>query len=464
MQALNRFLSALVGVVLVWFVASSCRLVLAAPSPDETIKAIDRIASEDIDKKKVASYAVGVMKDGRLILARGYGFADLENDVPATAETVYRLGSITKQFTAMAILQLAEQGKLSVDDELTRFLPDYPLAGHKVTIHQLLNHTSGIRSYTSQKDFMKRARQDFSHDELLAVFKNEPFDFDPGTKWLYNNSGYYLLGLIIEKASGQSYEKYLDEHIFRPVGMSATRYGHLRPLIRHRAMGYKPFIGGLINDDPLSMDAPGAAGALVSTVLDLLKWHQALEAGDLLSSASYEAMYRETTLADGRTRPYGYGWGVGQLASHRKLSHGGGINGFSTMIARYPDERLAVIVLSNTAGADTGGVERRIAKFVLGVEDKPVVDLPTDAELLERFTGKYQLTEGEIEITAEDGKLFAKPPGQARDRLKYQGDQTFVSAKKAEIRIQFMPPTGRADGFELDIEGQKLTAKRVAEP
>ena len=462
MHASTRSLPALAGLILTLTLAVLCRTAPAAPSPDEIIKAADRIASEDIDKKKVASYAVGVLKDGRLILARGYGLADLENDVPATAETVYRLGSITKQFTAMAILQLAEQGKLSVDDELTKFLPDYPLAGHKVTVHQLLNHTSGIRSYTSLKDFFKRARGDFSHDELLALFKNEPFDFDSGTKWSYNNSGYYLLGLIIEKASGQSYEKYLDEHIFRPVGMRATRYGHLRPLIRHRAMGYKPSGGNLINDDPISMDAPGAAGALVSTVLDLLKWSQALEAGDLLSSASYEAMYRATTLADAKKQPYGYGWGLGQLGTHRKLSHGGGINGFSTMIARYPDERLAVIVLANTAGADAGGVERRIAKFVLGVEDKPILDLPTDAELLERFVGKYQLTEGKVEITIHDGKLCVTPQGQARDTLKYQGDQTFVSSKNVEIRIQFTPPTGKAEGFDLDMAGQKLSAKRAA--
>jgi CubicO group peptidase (beta-lactamase class C family) len=363
----------------------------------------------------------------------------------------------------MAIMQLAEQGKLSVDDELTKFLPDYPLAGHKVTVHQLLNHTSGIRSYTSQKDFMKRARLDFSHDELLTEFKNEPFDFDPGTKWSYNNSGYYLLGMIIEKASGQSYEKYLDEHIFRPVGMSATRYGHLRPLIRHRAMGYKPSGGNLINDEPLSMTAPGAAGALVSTVLDLLKWHQALEAGDLLSSASYEAMYRATTLADGKKQQYGYGWGLGELGAHRTLNHGGGINGFSTMIARYPDDRLGIVVLTNTAGADAGGVERRIAKVVLGVEDKPVVDLPTDAELLGRFVGKYQLDRGTVEISIDEGKLYVKPQGQARDPLKYQGDQTFVSTRNAEVRIQFTPPSGRAEGFDLDLAGQKLSAKRAAE-
>jgi CubicO group peptidase (beta-lactamase class C family) len=429
--------------------------------PDGTIEAIDRIAAQDIDQKKVASYAIAVVKDGRLLLARGYGMADLENDVPATAETVYRLGSITKQFTALAVMQLAEQGKLSVDDELTRFLPDYPTAGHKVTVHHLLNHTSGIKSYTSTKDFFKRSRQDFSHDELLALFKSEPYDFEPGAKWRYNNSGYYLLGMIIEKASGQKYEKYLEDHIFRPLGMSATRYGHLRPLIRHRAMGYKPYFGKLINDDPLSMDAPGAAGALVSNVLDLVKWHQALEEGKLLSSASWEAMYRPAKLADGGTRPYGYGWGLGELAGHRTYSHGGGINGFSTMIARYPDDRLAVVVLSNTAGANTGGVGNRIARHILKIEDKPIVDLPIDEELSKRVVGKYQTDESTIEIKAEEGKLFALRDGRLKDQLKYQGQREFVSTRNAEMRFKFVPPEGQAEGFDIEVQGHKLSAKRT---
>src|SRR5262249_35630585 len=203
------------------------------------------------------------------------------------------------------------------------------------------------------------------------------------------NSGYYLLGLVIEKASGENYATYLENHIFKPLAMSATRYGHMRPLIRHRAMGYKNLLGQLVNDDPMSMDAPGAAGGLVSNVLDLIKWHQALEAGELLASASSEAMYRPTKLADGSTRPYGYGWGIGALAGHRKLSHGGGINGFSTMIARYPDDRLAVIVLSNTAGANTGAVERDIAKVMLQIEQKPPADPPTPAAPITELPGTY---------------------------------------------------------------------------
>ena len=159
----------------------------AAAVPEGAIAAIDRIASEGIDQHKVASYAVGVVKDGQTVLARGYGFADLENDTPASAETIYRLGSITKQFTAMAIMLLVEEGKLSVDDEITEFFPDYPTGGRKITIRNLLNHTSGIKDYTRSKDFGKLSRQDLSHDELTALFKNEPFDFEPGTRWGYSN-------------------------------------------------------------------------------------------------------------------------------------------------------------------------------------------------------------------------------------------------------------------------------------
>ena len=217
------------------------------------------------------------MKDGRLVLARGYGYADLENSVPANAETVYRLGSITKQFTAMAIMQLAEQGKLSVDDELTKFLPDYPLAGHKVTVHQLLNHTSGIKSYTSTKDFFSARGRISRTTNCWRLFKDEPFDFEPGAKWRYNNSGYYLLGMIIEKASGQTYAEYLEEHIFQASG-------HERHALRPYAAADSSSRHGLrYRRAAMSQRRPDQHGrarrrrALVSNVLDLIKWHQALE-------------------------------------------------------------------------------------------------------------------------------------------------------------------------------------------
>lgn len=429
--------------------------------PAGAIDRIDAIVREGL-AKQVASYSVAVVKDGRLVLARGYGYADLENSVPAVAETVYRLGSITKQFTAMAVLQLAEQGKLQLDDELTKYLPDYPLGERKVTIAQLLNHTSGIKSYTSRPGFFRTARMDHTHEQMLALFKDEPFDFEPGARWLYNNSGYYLLGMVIEKASGQGYGEYLTEHIFQPLGMHATRYGHTRPLIPHRAQGYKRVLGQIVNDDPISMTAPGAAGALVASVLDLVKWHQALEAGDLISSASYEAMYRPTTLADGKVQQYGFGWGLGELSGHKRLSHGGGINGFSTMIARYPDDRLAVIVLSNTAGAPAGGIEAQIARVMLGIKEEPVVDLPIDKELLESLVGTYELPELKLQVTADDGKLYVASDRQPRDRLQYQGEQRFVPASRTEVSFKFQIVDGKVTGLEIDAAGDKLSAKRAA--
>jgi CubicO group peptidase (beta-lactamase class C family) len=441
--------------LLAWLTAARAEFV-----PADAIERIDVVVREGLDKK-ISSFAVAVVKDGRLVLARGYGYADLENSVPATAETVYRLGSITKQFTSMAVMQLAGQGKLSVDDELTKFLPDYPVAGHKVTVHQLLNHTSGIKSYTSLRGFFKTARQDLSHDEMLALFKDEPFDFEPGDKWKYNNSGYYLLGLVIEKASGQSYADYLTEHIFRPLGMHATRYDGLRPLIPHRAQGYKRARGEIVLDEPISMTAPFAAGALVSNVLDLVKWHQALEAGDFLTSASYDAMYRPTTLRDGRVENYAYGWGTGALVGHRKLSHGGGINGFSTQIARYPHDRLAVIVLSNTAAAPVGRVEARISKLMLGIDDPPIVDVPADESLLRPLVGGYELMEGKVQITIEEGKLHAQLPGRSREPLKYQGEYRFVSGSNEDVRFTFRLVDGKVAGLDLEIDGQTLTAKRI---
>lgn len=438
-----------------------CPAAAATPVPPGAIDRVDTIVREGLEKH-VASYSVAVVQDGRLVLARGYGFADLENSVPAVAETVYRLGSITKQFTSMAVMQLAEQGKLKLDDELTKFLPDYPTAGHKVTITQLLNHTSGIKSYTSLPNFFRTARMDHSHEQMLALFKDQPFDFEPGARWLYNNSGYYLLGMVIEKASGQSYSEYLTEHIFQPLGMHATRYGHTRPLIPHRAQGYRSVFGEIVNDDPISMTAPGAAGALVSTVLDLVKWHQALEAGDFISSASYEAMYRPTTLADGKVQQYGFGWGLGELSGHKKLSHGGGINGFSTVISRYPDDRLAVIVLSNTAGAPAGSIEAQIARMMLGIKEEPVADLPIEKGLLETLAGTYEMAEMKLKVTADDGKLFVSSPLAERDRLQYQGEQRFVSSARNEIRLKFQLSDGKATGVEIDMAGDKMSGKRVA--
>jgi CubicO group peptidase (beta-lactamase class C family) len=250
--------------------------------------------------------AVLAVKNGKIILRKGYGMANLELGIPIKPEMVFRIGSITKQFTAVAIMKLVEEGKLSVTDDIKKYLPDYPTHGHKITIHHLLNHTSGIKSYTSMPDWPPLMRKDMTLKELIDFFKNQPMDFAPGERFLYSNSGYILLGAIIEKVSGKSYEAYMDENIFKPLNMSGSYYGSPSRIIPLRAFGYEKDKSQITNASYLSMTQPYAAGSLLSTVDDLHRWYQALEAGKVLSQKSLEQMYTPTKLNNGKTQNYGY--------------------------------------------------------------------------------------------------------------------------------------------------------------
>lgn len=429
-------------------------------SPEAFAQA-DQLIRDFVTAEKTAGVSFAVVHDGHLALEGGHGFADRENDVRANAETVYRLGSITKQFTATAIMQLVEQGKLSLDDELTKFLPDFPTTEQHVKIQHLLNHTSGIKSYTSLKSFWDRVRDDMSHEELLQLFQNEPVEFAPGEKWSYNNSGYYLLGMIIEKVSDRTYEQYLQEHIFGPLHMRATRYGDMQAIIPRRAQGYALRDGKLVNASPMSMNMPGAAGGLVSSVLDLARWVQALDDQKLLSSASLASMYEPTRLNDSTVQPYGYGWALGQLESHRTIGHGGGIHGFSTQITRYPDVHLAIIVLCNCEQANASQLEVSLARVLLGIPEPEVLDLPLEEALAQSIAGDYQLGEAALRITAVEGRLFVEPTGQPRERLKWQGETKFVLAETPGVRVTFDMQDGRVTGFTLETDGQRLVGKRV---
>ncbi|MGH7720140.1 MAG: serine hydrolase domain-containing protein [Gemmatimonadaceae bacterium] len=341
------------------------------PSPQALRAAIDSIAEAEIKTGTVAGISIAVMRGDEVIVAKGYGMADVENQVPATENTVYRIGSITKQFTAAAIMQLAEQGKLSLDDELTKYFRDYPTQGRRVTVRHLLNHTSGIRSYTALGPrWFATTPLEVPADSIVALFSREPFDFAPGERFLYNNSGYFLLGLIVEKASGQSYPAYLEEHFFKPLGLSATHYCNERPIIRHRAEGYSVVAGQLANDAPMSMTHPYSAGALCASVLDLLAWQKALTGGKVVSAASYREMTTPRPLPGGAAMSYGYGLGVGDLQGHRKVGHGGGINGFVSQLALYPADSLAIAVLVNTEGQTAGRLERHIAHLALGIRER----------------------------------------------------------------------------------------------
>ena len=293
--------------------------------------------------------AVLVGEKGKIVHAKGYGMANMEWAIPVQADTKFRIGSVTKQFTAAVILQLAAEGKIKLDGKITDYLPDYRKdTGDKVTVHQLLNHTSGIPSYTSHPDFFaKVSRNPYSVADFVKSFSSGDFEFEPGTKFKYNNSGYFLLGAIIEKVTGKTYETVLQERIFAPLAMTNTGYDKYAEILPKRANGYEKTADGYRNAAYLDMSLPYAAGSLYSTVEDLYKWDQALYADKILSAASKNLMF-----TPGLSQ-YGYGFfiaeqPIGKSGEKTKLvQHSGGINGFNSLLTRLPDKQQTVIILDN---------------------------------------------------------------------------------------------------------------------
>ncbi|MDH7445664.1 serine hydrolase [Aquimarina sp. 2201CG14-23] len=375
-------------------------------------KEIDAIVSS-MYTQEGPGISILVAKDGKSVFRRAYGKANLELGVPLIPENVFEIGSITKQFTAVAILMLEEQGKLTVEDEITKYIPDYPTNDKKITIHHLLNHTSGIKSYTGMDSFMKSARTDMTPKELIDVFKNEPMDFDPGEEFRYNNSGYILLGYIIEVITGDTYENFIEKNIFEKIGMNSSYYGSMSQLIKNRASGYKQSGDDYLNADYLSLTLPYAAGSLMSTVDDMLKWQNAVSANTFIKRASLEKAINGSTLNNGEKIDYGYGWGKANVQGSKGYSHGGGIFGYTTNGVFLEKENVYVIGLTNCNCKNVGQITRKVAAIAIG---KPIPDKKNAIELsednLKKWVGAYQF-EGDVirHITYRDGKLFSLREG-----------------------------------------------------
>ena len=424
---------------------------------------VDSVAQAEMKSNHVPGLSVAVRRGGEVILARGYGLADVEMSVPAGAETIYRIGSLSKQFTAAAIMQLVEQGKIGLQDEITKYLPDFPTQGHTVTVHHLLTHTSGIKNYTAlgPKVWAEAFPLDLTDAQMVDLFKKEPFDFAPGEKWSYSNSGYYLLGMIIQKVSGMPYGEYMQQALFGPLGLRSTRYCDNRTILPNRAQGYEVENGRVVNDAQISMNTPGAAGALCSSVLDLLAWQQAFNAGRVVSPASRQLMTTAAKLNDGSATHYGFGLGVGDLDGHRMISHSGGINGFITHIGYLPDDDLTVTVLGNTGSAPSGRIAGNIARLTLGLPLPVPKDLPLSGELRARYVGNYQLDIGPVKVTEKNGGLEVQLLTQPPARLLFQGDDTFVLERDAEMQISFAPAGARAEEIRVRAGGTILKGKRT---
>lgn len=387
-----------------------------------------------------------VVKDGRTVLRKAYGMADTANRIPLTPGTVLRLGSITKQFTAVAILMLADEGKLALNDPITRFFPDYPTRGKVITIEHLLTHTSGIVSYTSKPDYMAGMARDVTVAQMIDGFKNDPLEFEPGTEFRYNNSGYFLLGAIIEKVSGMPYARFLERRIFTPLGMRDTAYEGAERSRAPRALGYSLRGQAYGPTDRLSMTQPYAAGSLVSTVDDLAKWDAAITAGKLLSAASWKMAFTPYRLSPEKSTDYGYGWHVATLQGAPVIDHGGGINGFRTYALRLPQQRIYVAVLANS---DSGGARpellaKQLAAAAMGKPFVAHTEIALDAKALEAVAGTY-------ETDSADRRIFAIRDGVLTMR---RGERPPVALKAHAQDAFFIPDSLVQFTFERDASGK----------
>ena len=399
----------------------------------------DRVARmEQIIQPSVPIRFMGsvlVAQNGKILLDNGYGFANLEWEIPNSPKSKFRLGSLTKQFTAASILLLEERGKLKIEDPVKKYMADAPAAWDKITFFHLLTHTSGIPSFTSFPDYRSRETQAITPEKLVEWFRDKPLEFQPGEKWNYSNSGYVLLGYLIEKISGESYSDFVQKNIFTPLGMKDSGYDSNTAIIMHRASGYSPAKDGVQNAGYVHMSIPLSAGGLYSTTEDLLRWEQGLFGGKLLTSASLAKM---TTPFK---QDYAFGLEVSTSKGHPKIEHGGGIEGFNTALAYYPDDKLVVVVLANLNGPAADELSAKLAQVALG--EKVVVaaerkEITVAPEILKKYVGRYELTpEFSIVMTLENGQLMTQATNQQKFPL-YAESETMFFLKVVDAEVEFI--------------------------
>ena len=400
-----------------------------------------------------------VAKNGVILLNKGYGYRNAENRVANNEQTIFQLGSVTKQFTSAVILKLQEEKKLSVSDKLSKYFPGYP-KGDSITIEHLLTHTSGIYNYTNDANFMtNEITKPASREKIMALFKDKPLDFSPGTSWNYSNSGYSLLGYIIEAVTKKPYYQAVRKYIFTPLHMTHSGFDFTHLKKKEKATGYfslegkNPAIAPTV-DSSVSF----SAGAIYSTVGDLYLWHKALQKNTVLSKAQQEKAYTPVK------NKYGYGWGIDSIGGKRVVSHGGGIHGFITEISRVPEDDVCVILLSN-ASDPLGGISKNIFAILYGKEyvlpkERIVMKLPE--EKLKQYEGEYELNKNlHVIINLKDGELVAIPTGQ-RPEVLYAEKEDFFFLQSQDIQLEFTRNEKKeVDGFILHQGGQKIPCKKI---
>jgi len=422
---------------------------------DITAKA-DEFVSAFVKQNKFSG-TVLIAKEGKVVFDKAYGMANYEWSIPNTTDTKFRLGSVTKQFGAAAILKLEEMGKLKTTDKACDYLPDCPENWKPIIIHHLLTHTSGIPNFTALKDYGQLKLLPSKYDEQYKAVRDLKMDFDPGTKFQYSNTGYILLGQIIEKASGKPWEVFLDEQIFVPAGMTNTRADNNLVLLPKRASGYRANGGAPTNASYIDMRIPSVAGALISTTGDLYKWDRALASGKILTESSRTKMW--TPEKDN----YAYGWGIAKQNGKTEQSHGGGIDGFSTFILRVPEDGVLIVVLSNFEDGKTGDVRRGLTDIAYGrpIEvPKERTEIQLDSATIEDYPGTYQLSpDFALVITRQGNQLITQATGQGKMPIFAEAKDTFFP-KVMPATIVFTRENGKVSGLILKQGGREMPAPK----
>ena len=421
---------------------------------------MDQVVQSYVDAKQFMG-TVLVARDDKIIFEKAYGSANLEWNIPNDPTTKFRLGSITKQFTAASILLLEERGKLKVEDSIKKYLPGAPASWDKITLYNLLTHTAGIKNFTDLPEYRALQLAPATPAKLMSLLYTLPLDFTPGEKMQYSNSGYIVLGEVIEKLSGMSYERFLQENIFNPLGMKDSGYDSNTAIIAHRAAGYSSGPNGIRNAEYIDMSVPYGAGALYSTTQDLLRWERALFGGKLLSAASFKKM----------TTPfksdYAFGLLVNEMNGRKVIQHNGGIPGFNTNMAYFPESKMTVVALSNLNGPAPGPIVAKLGALAHGDSvqlnsERKEISLAPDT--LKKYVGTYALGPNtNMMVTLDGAQLLTQVSGQRKLPI-FPESETHFFVKAVDAQLEFLEDaTGNVTHLVLHQGGRDMKAPRTSD-
>ena len=468
MRARSPLVTRLAGSIGIFFAGA-----LAAQHPPVAARAVaarvDSIAAAALAADSVPGMSVVVIRGSEVLIAKGYGVADREAAAPATAATVYQIGSISKQFTAAAVMRLVERGVIRLDDRVSRHLPEYSLRGDSVTIRQLLHQTSGIREeFTLPRYGELISDTTRPNGELMALIAREPLGFPPGSRWSYSNSNYALLASVIEQVTGQPYDRFLAAEFFGPLGLTSLHHCSPLPTARHHARGYVPDRGRIAPAPPENMAWIRGDGGLCGTADDLARWALALASGRALSDSSYRRMVTSERTSDGITPSYGFGLSLVPLdGAYPRVSHGGRMAGFTGVLAYYPQRDMAVAVLANRGGLWLEAVEQAVSRAVLGLRRPVVRRVAIAARDRRSYVGSYDIGIHGVTVlvTERAGELWLEWPSPGpTSKLAYQGSGVFAADLEPDaIRVTFAKAdgSGRSTRLVLLMAGMHWYGRRV---